>query len=210
MTDAAGAKVDEYDYDAYGKSTAQLVGVPQPFGYTARELDVESDLMQYRARSYASGLGRFMQEDPKGLGAGDLNTFRYTRNSPVRLSDPTGTEAEVYGAVAGNAVTQAGRTIPVAKAISCILLGVADALRVANSGETITSSPNEITSSCAAKAKLNEVPQEEIKGSILTVTDVMTNSGPVTFVINGYTLWQLGKGGMEDYDLLTNPWRDAK
>jgi hypothetical protein len=39
---------------------------------------------------YHPGLGRFMQSDPTGFDAGDMNLFRYVGDDPVDRSDPTG------------------------------------------------------------------------------------------------------------------------
>jgi RHS repeat-associated protein len=43
----------------------------------------------YRARYYSPLLGRFINEDPIGLGGG-LNTYSYAFNSPTNLIDPSG------------------------------------------------------------------------------------------------------------------------
>src|ERR1043166_4418960 len=34
--------------------------------------------------------GRWLQEDPAGFGAGDVNLYRYARNQPTRATDPSG------------------------------------------------------------------------------------------------------------------------
>jgi hypothetical protein len=39
---------------------------------------------------YNPELGRFLQTDPTGFGAGDMNLFRYCGDDPVDGSDPTG------------------------------------------------------------------------------------------------------------------------
>jgi hypothetical protein len=40
-------------------------------------------------------LGRFLQTDPTGFGAGDMNLFRYCGDDPVDRSDPMGLEADI-------------------------------------------------------------------------------------------------------------------
>ena len=44
LTDATGTVVNSYEYDSYGKLISSFETVSQPYGYTAREQDVESDL----------------------------------------------------------------------------------------------------------------------------------------------------------------------
>ncbi len=90
ITDAAGLAVNSYDYDSYGNIEASFEGIANPFTYTGRELDAESGLYYYRARYYDPATGRFLQEDPIGFGAGDLNLYRYVFNDPVNFTDPDG------------------------------------------------------------------------------------------------------------------------
>jgi hypothetical protein len=44
---------------------------------------------------YNPDLGRFLQTDPTGFDAGDMNLFRYCGDEPVDRSDPTGLDTEV-------------------------------------------------------------------------------------------------------------------
>ena len=90
VTDAAGAVVNSYDYDAYGNFEAISETVVSPYAYTGREYDGESGLHYYRARYYDPQTGRFLQEDPLGFAAGDANLYRYVFNNPVNLTDPGG------------------------------------------------------------------------------------------------------------------------
>lgn len=41
-------------------------------------------------RNYNPGVGRFMSEDPIGFRSGDTNHYRYVKNSPLMLIDPSG------------------------------------------------------------------------------------------------------------------------
>jgi len=65
-----------------------------PYRFTARRWDPESGLYYYRARMYLPKLGRFLQVDPVGYSAGDMNLYRYVGNNPVNATDPLGLEEE--------------------------------------------------------------------------------------------------------------------
>jgi RHS repeat-associated protein len=91
VTDSVGAVVNSYTYDAYGQRLIATEGVEIAFGYTTgREYDAESGLMYYRARVYDPATARFLQTDPLGFAAGDLNLYRYVLNNPVNATDPSG------------------------------------------------------------------------------------------------------------------------
>jgi RHS repeat-associated protein len=53
------------------------------------KLASETPLYYYRARYYDAQAGRFTSEDPVRFDAGP-NSYRYVRNSPILLKDPTG------------------------------------------------------------------------------------------------------------------------
>ncbi len=63
---------------------------PVLYGFTGRELDPESMNYHYRARTYSPELGRFVQPDPIGFAGGDVNLYRYVKNNPLGLVDPSG------------------------------------------------------------------------------------------------------------------------
>ena len=50
----------------------------------------ELGIYDYRHRMYHPSLGRFLQTDPTGFDAGNMNLFRYCGDDPVDRSDPTG------------------------------------------------------------------------------------------------------------------------
>nr|WP_246389807.1 RHS repeat-associated core domain-containing protein [Halomonas cerina] len=62
------------------------------YRYTGKERDDETCLYYHGARYYAAWLGRWTSADPAGLVDG-TNLFRYSRNNPVGLLDPAGTQA---------------------------------------------------------------------------------------------------------------------
>jgi RHS repeat-associated protein len=50
----------------------------------------ELGIYDYRHRMYNPDLSRFLQTDPTGFDAGDMNLFRYCDDDPLDGSDPTG------------------------------------------------------------------------------------------------------------------------
>ena len=112
LTDVNRAIVEKYDYTSFGTPTLTGPGLDgfidtpddvtltqsafgNPYTYTGREADPESDLYYYRARSYNPQIGKFIQEDPVGISGAELsdpdfNQFIYTRNNPINFTDPRG------------------------------------------------------------------------------------------------------------------------
>ncbi|MFH1652487.1 MAG: RHS repeat-associated core domain-containing protein [Pseudomonadota bacterium] len=113
LTDSKGALVERYSYSAYGDveihdaggALLAQSGVDNPYLYSGREYDPETNLYYYRARTYNPELGRFMQQDPLPLlslrGAQrrgnpfDLmpefsNRYAYVMNNPINFVDPFG------------------------------------------------------------------------------------------------------------------------
>jgi RHS repeat-associated protein len=76
-------------YDEYGNLGAGSVATGQPYRFTGRRFDAETGLYYYRARYYASVLGRFLQADPVGYKE-DFNLYSYVENDPLNRTDPTG------------------------------------------------------------------------------------------------------------------------
>jgi RHS repeat-associated protein len=67
--------------------------MPTDIGYTGQRLDTSTGLMYFRARYYASSLGRFASADTIVPGAGNpqaWNRFSYTFNNPLKYTDPSG------------------------------------------------------------------------------------------------------------------------
>lgn len=104
LTDAGGHPVERVTYDPYGSpriTDGLFVPVPpNSWGtahsavgnsilFTGRELDEETGLYFFRARSVDPNLGRFLQRDPAGP-ADSLNLHEYLQSRPTHFVDPTG------------------------------------------------------------------------------------------------------------------------
>jgi len=89
----SGASASSQTYYPYGNIRTTAGTVPTDFGFTGQRRDASAGLMFYNARYYDSMLGRFIQVDPVVPSAGDpqaLNRYSYTRNNPLKYTDPSG------------------------------------------------------------------------------------------------------------------------
>ena len=82
-----------YTYDAFGNPTASTGTLTNPFRYTGREWDSETNLYYYRARYYDPASGRFVSEDPIRWFSGTADFYGYVQNDPADLVDPLGLRA---------------------------------------------------------------------------------------------------------------------
>jgi len=89
LSNGSGALANTYSYDSFGNLTTSTGTITSPFRYTARELDSETGIYEYRARYFDPTVGRFISEDPFRFAAG-MNFFAYVHNNPLGLADPTG------------------------------------------------------------------------------------------------------------------------
>ena len=100
LTDSAGQIVERYSYTPYGQATTFnaayedagfISRVGNPFTFTGRELDAETGLMHYRARTFDTVQGRFLQRDPMGYEDG-WDLYEYVSGNPINHLDPLGLE----------------------------------------------------------------------------------------------------------------------
>ncbi len=89
LSNSAGALVQTYIFDSFGKLTASTGSLTNPFRYTGREFDAETNLYYYRARYYDPNLGRFISEDSLGFVA-TADFYSYVENDALNLADPFG------------------------------------------------------------------------------------------------------------------------
>jgi RHS repeat-associated protein len=87
-----GDVVSEVRYQPYGQERWNSGATPTDFGFTSQRKE-GFGLYDYNARYYSPGLGRFISPDtlvPEPGSSGGFNRYRYTRNNPLRYTDPSG------------------------------------------------------------------------------------------------------------------------
>ena len=98
-SDAAGRLLSHVTYTAFGEVDPALSRIFEPidvvsFGYTARQFNGTSRLQYNTHRWYEAATGVWISKDPIGLGP-DSNPYRYVRNQPTTLTDPSGLEPPI-------------------------------------------------------------------------------------------------------------------
>ncbi|MDR4484686.1 MAG: RHS repeat-associated core domain-containing protein [Nitrospirales bacterium] len=88
ITNSAEDIVESYLYDPYG-NIKHIGSSDNPYYFTGRRFDSETGLYYLRARYYDPKIGRFINEDPIGLGGG-IHLYTYSLNNPINFSDPLG------------------------------------------------------------------------------------------------------------------------
>ena len=91
LTDASGADVAHYRYDAWG-NTLEAVGPragENPYRFSTKEVHAASGLIDFGYRFYSPSMGRWINRDPLGE-AGGVNLYAMVGNSPVNGVDEYG------------------------------------------------------------------------------------------------------------------------
>ena len=125
LTKSTGSTVGaDVGYDTFGGMPSASETVANPFRFTGREWDSETNLYYYRARYYDSLFGRFLSEDP--LRSPDEDMYVYVYNNPARYFDPFGlvkwgypTTVTQVPNLGGQGLTQPGR-VTLTHRCSCI------------------------------------------------------------------------------------------
>jgi RHS repeat-associated protein len=93
VTDTAGTLLARYAFDPWGRRTVTAGADVTTVGFTGHQWQASTARWQTWYRAYDPELSRWISEDPAGLVDGP-NRYAYVRNSPVRLFDPDGRQAQ--------------------------------------------------------------------------------------------------------------------
>ncbi len=108
LTDASGQVVWYAAYEAFGQAhvdsdpDGDTNDVAFNIRFPGQYYDVETGLHYNRFRYYDPNIGRYISADPIGQ-AGDFNIYRYARNDPANIVDPTGLDVDIV-------ITRSGTT----------------------------------------------------------------------------------------------------
>lgn len=94
-TDASGALLARYVFDAWGRRTLAVGSDLTTLGYTGHRWHAGSSLSLAPYRAYDAELGRWLSEDPAGWADG-TNLYQYVRNNPIRRLDPLGLSSDNF------------------------------------------------------------------------------------------------------------------
>jgi RHS repeat-associated protein len=105
VLNTSGSVQERYVEDPYGSVTvlssnwSTLSG--SSFGWIylhhGGRFDSTSGLYGFRNRDYSSAVGRWIEPDPSGFAAGDVNLYRYGENNPTVYTDPSGLLGVFFG-----------------------------------------------------------------------------------------------------------------
>lgn len=87
-----------YEYSPFGETirTTGPVSKPNPFRFSTKYADDESDLIYYGFRFYGASTGRWLSRDPIGEDGG-LNLQNFVHNGPLSAIDALGLQVMVWG-----------------------------------------------------------------------------------------------------------------
>jgi len=88
ITNAAGAMVASFTYDAFGLLTAHTGTTTTPLGFTGAYQDIITGFNYLRARYYDPVTAAFTSTDPAYQKTGQR--YAYTSNNPLNITDPRG------------------------------------------------------------------------------------------------------------------------
>ena len=92
-----GAVVAHYEYDPFGTTltASGTAAAANPFRFSTKYTDTETDLLYYGYRFYSPYLGRWLTRDPIDEDGG-LNLYSFVWNNPIVFFDLIGLQIEEY------------------------------------------------------------------------------------------------------------------
>jgi RHS repeat-associated protein len=99
LRDGNGNVLERYLYDPYGTVTvlnpdwsvrAGGSAYALPYLFQGGRYDAATGAYHFGWRELLPGLGRWLQQDPLGYSAGDVNLYRFVGNAPLTHTDPLG------------------------------------------------------------------------------------------------------------------------
>jgi RHS repeat-associated protein len=124
---ADGTALAQYEYGPFGevvRATGPMAKL-NPFRFSTKYQDDESDLIMYPVRPYSPSTGRWLSRDALEE-AGGLNLYLFAGNDPVQFIDPFGYEWKVVRARADRALATCDCKDTVAQLAAKIHLDPAD------------------------------------------------------------------------------------
>ena len=87
----SGATSANYEYDPFGRTLRQEGSIARanPFRFSTKYLDIESDLAYYGYRFFSTAIGRWVSRDPSGE-RGGYNIYQFVSGDPVNRQDYLG------------------------------------------------------------------------------------------------------------------------
>ncbi|MBK1722057.1 hypothetical protein CKO23_07295 [Thiocystis violacea] len=87
---ATNTVAQEMAYDEFGNVLTDTNPGFQPFGFAGGLYDIDTGLVRFGARDYASIPGRWESKDPIGFSGLSANLIGYVSNDPINYIDPNG------------------------------------------------------------------------------------------------------------------------
>jgi len=97
ITGVEGDVIAQYQYDPFGNVIGYGGSADTNYTFTGQEYDAETDQYYFSARYHNANNGRFFSRDTYLGNDGDIlsqNRYIYTKNNPLKYTDPTGNEEQ--------------------------------------------------------------------------------------------------------------------
>jgi RHS repeat-associated protein len=133
LTDAAGAVIVRYTYEAFGRMLSQAGSAVNVYRFAGEQFDPVLGFNYQRARYYDLARGRFVSSDPfagRLIEPASLQRYVYALNNPVNRLDPSGRQTldEVLAALIAEAELATAAEAALGLADTVEMVALADTL----------------------------------------------------------------------------------